>query len=139
MNKELQFLIYNTPQEDIKVNVIMQDENIWLTQKAMAELFDIDRTGIGKHLKNIFASGELEEKLVCANFAHTSQHGAIPGKTQDKEVTYYNLDAIIQAIPNSKPRICSHEQAKLLRKITRCHYYENWKINHEQRATIPHI
>ena len=50
MNKELQFLIYNTPQEDIKVNVVMRDETIWLTQKAMAELFGIDRTGIGKHL-----------------------------------------------------------------------------------------
>lgn len=95
MNKELQFLIYNTPQEDVKVDVIMRDETIWLTQKAMAELFDIDRTGIGKHLKNIFASGELDESVVCANFAHTTQHGAIEGKTQDKSVSYYNLDAII--------------------------------------------
>ena len=95
MNKELQFLIYNTPQEDIKVNVVMQDETIWLTQKAMAELFGIDRTGIGKHLKNIFSSGELEEVLVCANFAHTTQHGAMDGKTQTKETQFYNLDAII--------------------------------------------
>jgi hypothetical protein len=95
MSKALQFLIYNTPHEDIKVDVIMQDETIWLTQKAMAELFGIDRTGIGKHLKNIFISGELDETVVCAKFARTTQHGAIEGKTQDKSVTYYNLDAII--------------------------------------------
>ena len=95
MSKELQFLIYNTPREDIKVNVVMRDETIWLTQRAMAELFGIDRTGIGKHLKNIFSSGELEEALVCANFAHTTQHGAMEGKTQTKETQFYNLDAII--------------------------------------------
>ena len=95
MNKELQFLIYNTPREDIKVNVVMRDETIWLTQRSMAELFGIDRTGIGKHLKNIFSSGELEEALVCANFAHTTQHGAMEGKTQTKETQFYNLYAII--------------------------------------------
>ena len=97
MSKELQFLIYSTPQEDIKVDVIMQDETIWLSQKAMAELFDVDRTGIGKHLKNIFVSGELDETLVCAKFSHTTQHGAIEGKTQIKETQFYNLDAIISA------------------------------------------
>ncbi len=64
MRKELQFLIYNSSQEDIKVNVVVQDETIWLTQKAMAELFGIDRTDIGKHLKNILASGELSEDLI---------------------------------------------------------------------------
>lgn len=95
MSKELQFMIYSTPQEDVTVDVVMRDENIWLTQKAMAELFGVDRTGISKHLKNIFTSGELDETLVCANFAHTTQHGAIAGKTQEKTVTYYNLDAII--------------------------------------------
>ena len=95
MSNELQFLIYNTPREDIKVNVVIRDETIWLTQRAMAELFGIDRTGIGKHLKNIFSSGELEEALVCANFAHTTQHGAMEGKTQTKETQFYSLDAII--------------------------------------------
>ena len=89
MNKELQFLIYNTPQEDIKVNVVMRDETIWLTQKAMAELFDADRSVITKHLKNIFQSGELEQSSVCAKFAHT----ATDGKTYN--TNFYNLDAII--------------------------------------------
>jgi hypothetical protein len=95
MNKELQFLIYSTPQEDIKINAVVKDETIWLTQKTMAELFGADRTGIGRHLNNIFKEGELDEKVVSANFALTTQHGAIEGKTQTKDTKFYNLDAII--------------------------------------------
>lgn len=66
MNKELQFLIYNTPQEDIKVNVVMQDESIWLTQRAMAELFGIQIPAINKHLKNIFEEGELNKEMTTS-------------------------------------------------------------------------
>ncbi|MEG0397445.1 MAG: cell filamentation protein Fic, partial [Oscillospiraceae bacterium] len=61
MNNELQFLIYNTPEEDISVNAVVKDETIWLTQKAMAELFDCTADNISLHLKGIFADGELEE------------------------------------------------------------------------------
>ncbi len=60
--KELQFLIYNTPQEDIKVDVVIKDETIWLTQKAMSELFGVQIPAISKHLKNIFQENKLEEK-----------------------------------------------------------------------------
>ena len=95
MNTELQFLIYNTPQEDVKVDVIMQDETIWLTQKTMAELFDVQTPAISKHLKNIFAEGELDENVVISKMETTTRHGAIAGKTQTKETQFYNLDAII--------------------------------------------
>ena len=95
MNKELQFLIYSTPQEDVKVDVVMQDETIWLTQKAMAMLFDVQTPAISKHLKNIFEEGELEEKVVISKMEITTQHGAIADKTQTKEAQFYNLDAII--------------------------------------------
>ncbi len=61
----------------------------------MSELFERDRTVITKHISNIFKEGELDEKLVCANFAHTTRHGAIIDKTQEQEVKYYNLDVII--------------------------------------------
>jgi hypothetical protein len=54
MSKDLQFLIYNTPQEDVKVDVVMRDDTIWMTQKAMADLFNADRSVITKHLGNIF-------------------------------------------------------------------------------------
>lgn len=95
MNKELQFLIYNTPQFNNKINVVVKDETIWLTQKAMAELFDVQRPAITKHLIKIFAEGELDERLVSSILELTTQHGAIADKTQTKETKFYNLDAII--------------------------------------------
>lgn len=90
--KEIQFLMYHG---DEKVEVLVQDETIWANQKVLSELFDVDRTSISRHLKNIFDTGELDEKVVCAEIAHTTQHGALEGKTQTKPVKYYNLDAII--------------------------------------------
>ncbi|SPF56410.1 hypothetical protein SBF1_9100002 [Candidatus Desulfosporosinus infrequens] len=89
---EIQFLMYDA---DEKVEVLVQDETIWATQKTIAELFDVDRTSISRHLKNIFKTDELDEKVVSAEIAHTTQHGAMEGKTQTKPVKYYNLDAII--------------------------------------------
>jgi hypothetical protein len=84
-----EFLLYTSPGGDIKVDVFFHDENIWLTQKRMAELFDVQRPAITKHLKNIFESGELEEKSVSSILEHTA--------LDDKKykVRYYNLDAII--------------------------------------------
>src|SRR5699024_12727942 len=66
-----------------------------MTQKQMAELFEVDRTTISRHLNNIFADQELDIELVRAKIAHTTQHGAIEGLTQTSNVNYYNLDAII--------------------------------------------
>lgn len=95
MNNEISFLMYSLDEEDVNVNVRIADDTIWLSQKALAELFGIDRTGIGRHLKNIFEEGELDETEVCAKFAHTTEHGAIEGKKQTRDLNYYNLDAII--------------------------------------------
>jgi hypothetical protein len=88
-------LLYQTDDGNVAVNVRFENETFWLTQKAMAELFDVDRTSIGRHLKNVFAEDELDEKVVSAFFAHTTPHGAIEGKTQTGEVLFYSLDAII--------------------------------------------
>ena len=77
------------------VEVLLNNETIWLTQERMAELFGVQRPAITKHLKNIFVSGELDEQLVCSTLEHTTEHGAIAGKTQTRAVKYYNLDAII--------------------------------------------
>ncbi len=95
MSKEFLFLMYNTPQEDIKVNVVVKDETLWLTQKAMATLFDVQTPAINKHLKNIFEEGELDKEVVIYKMEITTEHGAIEGKTQTKETNFYNLDAII--------------------------------------------
>lgn len=89
MSQEIQFILYNLPDEKGKVQVIIRDEMLWCTQKAMAQLFGVDRTVISKHLKNIFDSSELQQDAVCAKFAHTAEDG----KTYN--TLFYNLDAII--------------------------------------------
>jgi hypothetical protein len=90
-----EILLYTTPNGKVKVEIYLQNETIWLTQQKIADLFGVDRTVVTKHIGNIFKSGELNEQVVCANFAHTTQHGAIKGKTQDAVTKFYNLDAII--------------------------------------------
>jgi len=95
MNKELQFLVYRSVDEDVSVDAIVKDETVWLTQKGMAELFGVQTPAISKHLKNIFEEGELNEAVVISKMERTTLHGAIPEKTQTKETNYYNLDAII--------------------------------------------
>jgi len=92
MNKELQFLIYNTPQEDIKVDVVVRDETIWLTQKAMATLFDVQVPAITKHLKNIFEEGELHEEATVSKMEIVQNEG---GRDVKRNIDFYNLDAII--------------------------------------------
>lgn len=95
MNQEFEFLMYRAADEDVSVNAVIKDETIWLTQNAMAELFAVDKSSISRHLKNIFAESELDEEVVVAKIATTTQHGALAGKTQTRETKFYNLDAII--------------------------------------------
>lgn len=95
MNNEMNFLIYNVPGEEASVSVIVKNETIWLTQKAMAELFGVGVPAISKHLKNIFEEGELMEEVVISILEITTEHGAIAGKTQTNRTKFYNLDAII--------------------------------------------
>lgn len=94
-NSFTEFLLYTTPDGKVKVEIFLKDENIWLTQDKIAELFGVQRPAITKHLKNIFESGELVEEVVSSILEHTTQHGAIEGKTQTRPVKFYNLDAII--------------------------------------------
>lgn len=82
-------LLYTSPEGKKKVEVVFQDENCWLTQKAMAELFGVQRPAITKHLKNIIESGELKEDSVSSILEHTADDGKIYA------TRYYNLDAII--------------------------------------------
>jgi hypothetical protein len=93
--KELQFLIYSTPQENVKVDVVVKDETIWLTQKAMSSLFGVGIPAISKHLKNIFDEGELAPEVVVSILEITTQHGAMADKMQTQDTNFYNLDAII--------------------------------------------
>ena len=95
MTANSQLLIYQNPDGTIKIDVRLEDETVWLTQEQMAALFGKGRSTISEHIQNVFREGELDEKVVCREFRHTTQHGAIEGKTQEKAVNYYNLDVII--------------------------------------------
>ncbi|MFK5914172.1 MAG: virulence RhuM family protein [Woeseiaceae bacterium] len=84
-----EFLLYNTADGGVKVEIFLYNENIWLPQKRIAELFGKSRKTIGEHLKNIFNEGELDENSVCRNFRHTADDG------KNYNTKYYNLDAIL--------------------------------------------
>ena len=88
------FVIFKTADGKVNIDVYFYNETLWLTQKLIAELFGKGRSTITEHLKSIFTEGELDEELVCRKFRHTTQHGAMEGKTQQKDVLYYNLRAI---------------------------------------------
>ena len=83
------FILYTSPNGEVRVDVFVNEETVWLTQKAIANLFGVDRTVITKHLKNIFDSAELEENSVCVRIAHTAEDG------KSYQTKFYNLDVII--------------------------------------------
>ena len=92
MNKEFQFLIYNVPTEDVTVNAIIKDETIWLTQKAMAELFGCTSDNVSLHLKYIYSEQELKETSTTEEFSVVQQEGI---RQIQRKKRFYNLDAII--------------------------------------------
>ncbi|WHS05035.1 virulence RhuM family protein (plasmid) [Ligilactobacillus salivarius] len=89
------FLIYKTETQDVAIDVIVDNDTIWATQKSIAQLFGKSVSTISRHIKDIFDTGELDEKVVVAKNEITTQHGAIQGKTQTQNVNFYNLDMII--------------------------------------------
>jgi hypothetical protein len=93
MNNEIsKFLLYKAPNGEVRVDVFVQDETVWLTQKAMSLLFDVDRTVITKHLANIYESGELDKFSTSAKIAQVQKEGE---RNVSREIEYYNLDMII--------------------------------------------
>jgi hypothetical protein len=88
-------LIYQNQEGNIKVDMRLEEESVWLTQEQMALLFGKGRSTITEHIGNIFKEGELQENMVCRDFRHTTPHGAMEGKTQEKVIKHYNLDVII--------------------------------------------
>ncbi|MDX1348827.1 MAG: RhuM family protein [Putridiphycobacter sp.] len=90
-----EIILYQTEDGQTKIQTRLENETVWLTQAQMAELFGKARSTITEHINNIFSEVELEKELVSRKFRHTTQHGAIEGKTQETESTFYNLDVII--------------------------------------------
>lgn len=95
LQKFSNFVIFQTKSGKVNIDFFFQNDTLWLTQKKMAELFEVKIPAISKHLKNIFTARELEEKVVVSILENTTEHGAIKGKTQTKPVKYYNLRAIL--------------------------------------------
>lgn len=92
MTNEFQFLIYNTQNDDVTVNAVIKDDTIWLTQKAMAELFGCSADNISLHLKNVYADGELKEISTIEEFSVVQKEGK---REVRRKAKVYNLDAII--------------------------------------------
>jgi len=90
-----QIIIYQTESGETKLDVRFENETVWLTQMQLCELFDKSKSTVSEHIKHVFEEGELQENMVIRNFRTTTQHGAIVGKTQSRDVKLYNLDVII--------------------------------------------
>ena len=90
-----EIILYQREDGSAQLNVRVEGDTVWLTQEQMSLLFGKGRTTITEHISHIFEEGELDEKEVCRKFRQTTQHGAIEGKTQEREVKHYNLDVII--------------------------------------------
>ena len=117
--------------QEVKLEVNLKDETVWLTLDQIAKLYGRDRTVITRHINNIFNSEELHKEEVCAKFAHTTKHGSIAEKTQTRELDYYNLDMIISVgyRVNSKQGIAFRKWAN---KILKDYMLKGYAIN-EQR------
>ncbi len=93
--KNTPLIIYQTEDGTIKIETHFENETVWLNQAQIGGLFQKSKATISEHIKNIFKDGELEQQLVVRDFRTTTQHGAIKGLTQSKNVKHYNLDVII--------------------------------------------
>ena len=107
MENKGEIIIYQNKDNDVSLNVRLEDENVWLTQANLAELYQSSKSNVSEHIKHIFEEGELDEKVVVRKFRTTTQHGAIAGKTQNVETNFYNLDLIISLGYRIKSRIAT--------------------------------
>ncbi len=111
----------------------IKDEAVWLNKEQMDLLVGRERTVIGRHISNIFKEGELQKEVVCTNFAHTTQHGAMKGNTRTIDVEYYNLDVIISVMYRVKSKQGTQFKIwanKVLKDYSLKGYSLNNRMNH---------
>ena len=99
-----EIVIYQNADDHISVNVKLEDENVWLTQQQMAELFQSSRTNVVEHIKHIYEEGELDENATCRNFRQVQIEG---NRNVERELPFYNLDLIISLGYRIKSRIAT--------------------------------
>ena len=104
-NTFTEFLLYTAPSGKVKVEIFLRDENLWLTQAKIAELFDVERSVITKHLQNIFQEGELDKNSTCAKIAQVQAEGQ---RQVTRNLEFYNLDAIISVGYRVNSRQATH-------------------------------
>lgn len=102
-----EIIIYQSEEGKTKIEVRLENDNVWLTQAQLAELYQSSKSNISEHIKHIFEEGELREELVVRKLRTTTKHGAIEGKTQENWTTFYNLDMIISLGYRIKSRIAT--------------------------------
>ena len=95
MNEKNELVLFKSKDGQVSLPVTLERETVWLSQRQMADLFGKDRTVIGRHIRNAIDEGEVDERVVCADFAHTTRHGAMEGRTQQQTLVLYNLDVVI--------------------------------------------
>ena len=96
MNKtDNNIVIYQSEDGKVHLDVVYNEETMWLTQQQLCDLYQTSKSNVSEHIKHIFEDGELDKEVVVRNFRITTQHGAIEGKTQSRNVAHYNLDMII--------------------------------------------
>ena len=95
MKEENKIILYQDDNEITRVSVRFADEDLWLTQNQLADIYQTSKSNVSEHIKHIFEDGELDKTVVVRNFRITTQHGAMEGKTQSRDVAHYNLDMIL--------------------------------------------
>ena len=121
-------VIYQGENGEICVDARLENDTIWLTQKAMAEVFKTDRSVLSKHIKNVIQEGELDESSTCANFAQVRQEGS---RSVTRNITYYNLDMIISVGYRVKSKTATHFR-QWATKILRNYMIEGYAINEKR-------
>jgi len=126
-------VLYQSSNGAIELRGDLKKETIWANQAQIAAIFGVDRSVITRHIKNIFSDKELREEVVSAKFAQTTPHGAIKGKTQTKEVEYYNLDIILAVGYRTKSSVAIKFRQWATRTL-RDHIVKGYTINRKRIA-----
>jgi len=121
-------LIYQAKDGSIELKSFVKSQTIWASKKQIAQIFGVDRSVVSKHIKNIFLDQELDQKVVCANFAQTTSHGAIKGKVQTNNLEHYNLDIILAVGYRTKSSLAI-EFRKWATRTLKKHITEGFTIN----------
>jgi death-on-curing family protein len=126
-----QVAVFQAKNGSIQLKTDIKNDTVWASKKQIAELFDIDRSVVSRHIKNIFNDAELNEQVVCAKFAHTTQHGALKEKEQTKLIDYYNLDIILSVGYRTKSTVAIKFR-QWATKTLKSHITKGYSINQKR-------